>query len=260
MKYRFVAFLCLSSLIACHKGVRTINPAMDTLIGISVDTAGVYGFTYSGGEISGITQGLPDTAGFYLGNIHYTDDEVLVYFPTVETSYQYELNAYKLPIQISWSPNNTTSIVPLAVFAYAPGTDMLDSVMMYPYNGTFTYTFQYTGQDITQVDEKFEGTPLGTFQFGYGGANNIFRASDSIFYVYAYPYTVAGEQDVIIAAFFAETFSAHTFNKLTAINSYEFGSFSSNMTYTVNQDGKITSENFVPAQYGELAAKNFYYK
>jgi hypothetical protein len=78
--------------------------------------------------------------------------------------------------------------------------------------------------------------------------------------VYAYPYTVAGEQDVIIAAFFAETFSAHTFNKLTAINSYEFGSFSSNMTYTVNQDGKITSENFVPAQYGELAAKNFYYK
>jgi hypothetical protein len=267
MKHLLILPLFLFSMMACRKGTHSLNANGDTLIGISVDTAGIYGFTYTGGQITGITNGLPGLGSTTIGTIQYitvdSGDRLLVTFPGDTLTYFLTLS--KLPIWIYQATTSNPRVYDflLAQFYYSPGTDVLDSAVFQDIN-TYTYKFTYTGQNITRMDESYNNgmgeVPLGTFQFTYGDARNIFRGSDSLFYVYAYPATVAGEQDVIIAAFFAETFSANTFTGMTAINSYEFGSFSSNMTYTVNQDGKITSENFTPAQNGELAAKNFYYK
>jgi hypothetical protein len=77
-------------------------------------------------------------------------------------------------------------------------------------------------------------------------------------FIYAYPETICDvSQDWVQVIFFAETFSATTFNGLseTGINGFQ-----STVAYTLNDQGAIAREEFSAPVVDFTAGKRFHYK
>jgi len=99
----------------------------------------------------------------------------------------------------------------------------------------------------------------------------VFRSTSPYLWLYKYLGGIAVEGPFPTwGTFFAETFSKSTFNQITAtgpLNGYTPGTApqffevtTSNMTYTVNDAGKVTLEAFSARDFNVLAGKQYTYK
>jgi hypothetical protein len=263
MKYISVIFLFSLGIGACRKSNdSSVENNGRRLTSIVWDSAGTLDFAYNNNVITGIRETYPISLPVDNSTVQYanTGSNELVSVAHVNSgspsySFNYKLNSSKLPLLITESytdSSGTTHVDNIAEFTYVPNTDILDSVDN-PYRDTvnFIYKFDYSGQNISKITE-WQKTPtrdlqVATFQFTYDSTENVFRQTDSLLYIYNYPNTVISGATMVIASFFAETFSKSTFNSmatweltngLSPYNSYK-------ITHRVNSKGKITSETFI---------------
>jgi hypothetical protein len=287
MKCTFPLALAVFLLLSCGKHSSSGLDNGTHLLSISCDSAGDWRFGYTGSSITSI---LPDAntsanGGRGTSQIVYTGTGSSQYVsltsgggPDTLTTLTYTLNQSKLPLSIDWAYTQGNSIQNFneAVFVYGQ-TNMLDSVKeIFGYSSgpggfdtiRYTYTFTYTGQNITRIVQQYvsreQNFILGIFTFNYGNTPNIFRHTDSLLYVYAYPITALFAQPMVVASFFAETFSASTFDSVS-VYSEDFdpqgpATYSSKMTYSLNAAGKVTEEVFSESFFEGLAGKKFGYQ
>ena len=286
-----IIFIGSFTLIACRKNgdlSSSHNEGKSKLIAMSNDSLGGWDLIYTGNSVTGIKA---DSALVQYGNYsEFLDTSLLYSFQYINTGssqfvavnlspynplYQsvmtYTLTPSKLPLSIdySYSVGGIEKKSNGARFFYHLNSDILDSVIISANNGLIIFTFTYDNQNISKLteshvynDQKME---LETYDFTYGATPNIFRQTDSLLYIYKYPVTAFYAQPMVIAAFFAETFSAATFNSVTAtgILNEAWGSgaaISSNMNYSLNADGKIAEESFNNSIFEGLAGIKYYYK
>jgi len=277
MKYILFIFIIASGMISCRKSnnLSTSNDG-SKLTAISSDSAGAWKFEYTGNLITSLG---PDTDLNHYGNtanIQYINTDSIQYvtvnfFPDPSNyTIRYSLTSSKLPLQIDQSDNvgGTEHKYNIAKFSYLPNTDLLDSVLFNDYNNLIIFKCTYTGKNITVVTETEVSNNInlviGTFNFTYSATPNIFRYTDSLIYIYTYPQMALWAQSMVVAAFFAETFSVSTFNSVTTggitNGAWNQDSISSKMTYTLNADGKVTEEAFDNEIFEDLAGKRYYYQ
>lgn len=265
-------------MIACRKSnnLSTSNNG-SKLTAISSDSAGAWKFGYTGNFITSL---MPDTdLNLYgtMANIQYVNtnsiQNVTVNFFPDPSNYTiaYSVTSSKLPLRIeqSYIFNGTEYKSDIADFSYLLNTDLLDSVILNPGgNGPIIFKFTYADQNITGVTERQvsnnENVVIGTFSFTYSATPNIFRNTDSLLYIYTYPQTALRAQSMVVAVFFAETFSASTFNTVTTSGitngAWNQDSISSKMIYTLNANGKIIEEAFDNKIFEGLAGKRYFYQ
>jgi hypothetical protein len=273
MKYIPLIFICVLGIAACRKSNDSlVGNNGSRLISIVSDSAGTLDFEYSNNVITTMHQHLANRGGAP-ALIHYTNTDsgqiVSVGFPGIDYSYNYKLKSSKLPLLIFLNQKDTAIIhqKDLAEFIYLPGTDILDSVV-YNSTGKIVYKFTYSGQDIIRITDwqmsSTQNREVATFDFTYGTTANIFRQTDPLLYIYSYPYTAFSAQPMVIAAFFAETFSKSTFTSITTSGITSSGwnqnSISSKMTYHLNSNGKVTSETFSNSIFEFLVGKRYVYE
>lgn len=265
-----VTIIALSLLtISCKKENHAgDNPGQ--LVAISSDSAGTYGFVYTGSQITGLTKGSPDKKDL-IGNYQYLQNldsgGIITTFDNDadSISYSYALTQTHLPLWIlvgvtyqgGYAQNE------VADFFYESNSDVLDSAMFFSWGNTYLFKMSYNGPDIAEIDESvllgISYISLCITKFSYGNTKNAFRATDSLLYIYTYPSTVTSAQDLVQAAFFAETFSVHTFNWVT-IHSSTFGNYTFPATITVNGAGQVIRESFDDPSMEKLCGKTFIYK
>jgi hypothetical protein len=277
MKEFFFICLCVTGMVSCSKP--RSSTSFDNgkkLIAIECDSAGSWEFGYAGNLIAKMSQDTTVAGG---SSIQYTDsgsDQLVTVFSTYDSiSYPiiYTVSAAKLPLTIDQPYTyGGTPYLEEADFIYFPMTSLLDSVTLTLYGGgntqlQNTYKFTYTDQNITQIDMNLVSGNvsygIGSVAVAYSHSANIFRHTDSLLYIYAYPGTVFQAQPMLIAAFFAETFSASTFNGISLsglITEAYQNDTSSKMTYTLNQDGKLIAETFDDFIFAFVVGKKFVYK
>jgi|GEM_PF-2323237 len=284
MKYKLLIFISVSTVIACRKSNNLdASDNGSKLIAISNDSAGEWRFGYTGNFITGIIEDTtPYRDGRKTANIQYTNTGsiqiVTIIFPD-SSSYIYSLSYSKLPLRIDQSnyidgiEHNSNFMD----FSYFPSTDLLDSVIVNGVtlpllngvsNGHIIFKFIYTGQNITNITESIadsnnQNVVLSTSDFTYSATPNIFRHTDSLLYIYTYPQIPSWGQPQDIAVFFAETFSASTFNSVTTsdVNNGigDLISISSKMVYSLNANGRIIQEAFDSGFEG-IVGKRYYYQ
>ncbi len=276
MKHSLLIFMCALEIIACRKSNSPdAGNNGSRLTAISSDSAGAWQFVYTGNLITDLA---PDTAISRYGtnaNIQYLNTDTIQYV-TVDfydvNNYKiiYALASSKLPLHIdeSYFVNGVQYHSNIAEFIYLPGTDLLDSVIVNTnVNAPIIFKFTYTGKNITSVVEtqvyNNNSYLLSTFNYTYDNKPNVFRNTDSLLYIYTYPMTALRAQSMVVAAFFAETFSASKFNNISTDGitngAWNQNLFGSKMTYTKNAAGKITEEIFTDEVFEGLAGKKFYY-
>ncbi len=272
MKHILILFISALIISSCLKSSGL--PGNGTkLMAISNDSAGAWQFGYTGNYITSIG---PDPSlsppynqwDVQTCSIQYTNLNSFEYVSlsfvedTLNWTINYTLTPSKLPLRIAGDIN--------AEFIYLPNTNLLDSVILYSGSDQLIFNVTYTGQNITEVTESQvlnnQNTVIGTYTYTYTTTPNVFRQTDSLLYIYSYPQTPF-DQSPVIAAFFAETFSASTFDSLCTYGPINYtgvitDTISGKMTYSLNADGKITEESFGNnyANFCELAAKKYYYQ
>lgn len=288
MKNIPVIIFCLLGITACRKDNHSSVENNGTrLTSIVTDSSGTFNFTYTNNLISGVKESIftHDTPSLLeyssIWTVQYSDTDsnqlVSLHFFGDSNQYaiRYIITPSKLPTLIfgTYKENNTLNSTDLAKFIYFPNTDILDSVIDNFWPSTDTsekkiYKFNYSGQNITEITEwqvsSTQNLLIATFDFTYGRAANIFRQSDPLLYIYSYPLTALGVQPMVIAAFFAETFSSSTFNSITTSGITTDGwfqnSMSSKMNYQLNSHGKVTAEIFSNDNFQGLAGKKYLYE
>ena len=265
---RVILWCIAATAIACHK-----SPPPSKLVSISSDSTGAWDYTYTGDQITGITAD-PTSNPHYPGyaQVRYTDSAGQRYVNVLDfgdsVSYLYALNNEELPTQISVTGQIPGYAYVLGIFIYQPGTDLLDSVI-YDLDGYYKNTFKiaYTGQNITGMTERYISSDqnfiIGTYNFTYNNTANVFRKTDPLLYIYSYPFSALAAQPMVIAAFFAETFSANTLDSISLysanFDSGNPGSYSTGVTCMTNADGKISAEVFSESVFEGLAGKIYVY-
>lgn len=150
----------------------------------------------------------------------------------------YTFTSSKLPprVDYSYSADGLEKKSSGPRFFYHLNSNILDSVTLVAYNVPIIFTFTYNNHNISKLTESHlynnQKMELETYDFTYGATPNIFRQTDSLLYIYKYPLTGPYAQPMVIAAYFAETFSASTFNSVTAkgiLNRGSSAAISSNM-------------------------------
>ena len=265
---RVILWCIAATAIACHK-----SPPPSKLVSISSDSTGAWDYTYTGDQITGITAD-PASNPHYPGyaQVRYTDSAGQRYVNVLDfgdsVSYLYALNKEGMPTQISVASEIPGYACVLGIFIYQPGTDLLDSVIYCP-DGSYQYTFKiaYTGQNITGITERYISSSqsfiFNTYNFTYNNTANVFRKTDPLLYIYTYPSSALGAQPMVVAAFFAETFSANTVDSInlysTNFDSGRPGAYSTGVTCMTNADGKISAEVFSEFVFEWLAGKAYVY-
>src|ERR1035437_5560206 len=277
MKYLFFVFICAIITISCRKGdnLRTSNNGT-RLMAVSNDSAGTWKFGYTDNSITSIARDSNRTIHSFIDYLQYTTINSVQYVTltsvqdTFNYSESYTLTSSKLPLSIDamYTINGVKHTTNVAKFFYQQNTDLLDSVLYHPGSSLFVFKVIYTGKNITEITENQisnnQSAVINTFNFTYGTTPNVFLNTDSLLYIYTYPHTALFAQPMVIAAFFAETFSASTFDSITTSGITNAGwnqvTISSRMMYTLNADGKITEEAFNNNIFEFLAGKKYYYQ
>lgn len=260
---RVILWCIAATAIACHK-----SPPPSKLVSISSDSTGAWDYTYTGNQITGITAGPTSNPHFpRYAQVRYTDSAGQRYVNVLDfgdsISYLYALNGEEMPTRI------VSNGMFLASFIYRPGSDLLDSVI-YDLDGYYKNTFKiaYTGQNITGITERYISSDqnfiISTYNFTYNNTSNVFRKTDPLLYIYTYPSTALIAQPMVVAAFFAETFSANTMDSISLysanFNSGNPGTYSTGVTCMTNADGKISAEVFSESVFEGLAGKAYVYR
>jgi hypothetical protein len=284
MKYLPVIFICLLWISACRKNDSAFHQNNGRrLTSIVRDSGGTFDFAYSNNLITSVRHSFPeqDAISTYSGStsiVQYsnTDSNQLVslgfFTNSSEYSISYILNSAKLPLRIfsAYTENRVVHQIYLARFFYFPNTDKLDSVILNSANNSewIIYKFNYAGQNITRITEwqisSTQNLQVAAFDFTYDPTPNIFRQTDPLLYIYSYPFTAFASQPMVIATFFAETFSRSTFNSVTTSGitsgAWQQNSLSSKMTFHLNSNGKVTAETFSNSIFEDLAGKKYLYE
>jgi hypothetical protein len=280
MKHFPVIFICLLGITACRKSNNVSTENNGTrLTSIIRDSAGTFDFIYSNNLIKSVMRSLPnaDPPGIAYDTLIFenlnTDSNQLVSVKyssnLAEYSISYLLTSSKLPLRVFYTDSGI--VRDYARFIYFPNTDILDSVILnsaYNNSENILFRFNYTGQNISRITEwqisSTQNLQVAAFDFTYDTKANIFRQTDPLLYIYSYPFTPFGTQPMVIASFFAETFSASTFNSVTTSGitnvAWNQNSISSKMTYHVNANGKVTAETFSNAIFEGLTGKKYLYQ
>jgi len=253
MKHFPVIFICLLGITACRKGNNSSPENNGTkLTSIVRDSAGTFDFAYSNNLITSVKLSLPNanppTSIYDTLMVEYsnTDSNQLVtvgYSSNLaEDSISYILTASKLPSRVFYTDSGI--VRDYVRFIYFANTDILDSVILNStYNSeSIVFRFNYAGQNISRITEWQISSPqnlqVAAFDFTYDTTANIFRQTDPLLYIYSYPFTPFATQPMVIAAFFAETFSGSTFNSVTTSGitsgAWNENSINSKMTYHLN--------------------------
>jgi hypothetical protein len=261
MKNLSLVLILSITLLCCRKS--DSSDTVQKLIRIESDSAGAWNLGYTNNQITS----LHPTPGSLLNgadNIQYINTDSCEYITINQV--KFAINHSKLPIKI-YRDNNI-----FINFFYRTGTNMLDSVIWYNPNNLANdakkiFRFTYSGQNIVNINAYYfanstYSTIRENYTFSYGNASNIFRTSDSLLHVFSYPSSF-GELPTDAGLYFAETFSESTFNKMTIdidSNDPQFGyqvHETFNMSYNLNNQGKITAENF---DNGPISRKRYFYQ
>lgn len=171
----------------------------------------------------------------------------------------YVLNQYKLPVNIyycdsPYSLNFMNYTSNLASFYYVNDSPLLDSANAYfgnSLNAILSFKMVYTGANITFIHQTYSDNGSidddGYIYLGYSNNPNVFRSTDSLIYIYTYPYTTLSNQPPEMACYFAETFSGSTWNSIQLsgpLNGAYYPDTTSTVSCTLNGSGKILSEQF----------------
>jgi hypothetical protein len=268
MKYLALAPISILLLFSCQRNNELIVSGNNgqKLQTISSDSSGVLEFSYIGDTIIRIS-------GNEFANVQYLNSggtqSVSLSFGN-EFGIKYFLNSFKLPTKIIFV--DSTSGVEVnsdyADFFYHKATNLLDSSIVYENGYQLIYKPTYSGNNISGMEERYvsatQNMIIANYSYTYSNENNIFVKTDSLLYIYSYPVTALNSQAMVTASFFAETFSASTFNSIhvSGITSdYVFQDHqTSTMTPSVNADGKIVAETFSDQVFEGLAGKKFTYQ
>jgi hypothetical protein len=270
MKYLSFVSFSIFLLVSCQKNNDTTTSGNNgkNLKSISSDSAGVYEFAYNGDTITGISGNLAGTIQY----LKYGDTPCVYLSFGNEEGIKYFLNSFKLPTKIAFndSTNGTEVYSEYAAFFYHEHTSLLDSVIIDEYGGYYKLIFRatYTGDNISQIEESYmsstQNMVIANFSFTYTNKNNIFLKTDSLLYIYSYPVTAMEAQAMVSASFFAETFSASTFNSIRVSGITSDSVFPNNqtstMTTSINANGKIAAETFSDPVFAALAGKKYTYQ
>jgi len=267
MKYLILASIAIFFLVSCQRN----NDLMISenngkkLKSISSDSAGVVELAYTGDSVTSIT-------GIQAAKIQYLKygDTPCVSLSFGADGIKYYLNSFKLPIKINFyhvtigvEVNST-----YANFFYHNDTRLLDSVTVYDLGYKIIFKTTYSGNNISGIEERYvsatQNTVVANYSYTYGNENNVFLKTDSLLYLYSYPFTAMVAQAMVTAAYFAETFSANTFKSIHVggiTSDYVFPeNQTSTMSPSVNANGKIVAETFSDPVFEGLAGKKYTYQ
>jgi hypothetical protein len=268
MKYPALVFISILLLLSCHKNNNSTASGNNgkKLKSISSDSAGVYEFAYSGDMITSISGNQAATIQY----LKYEDTPCVDISSGDNYRIRYLLNSFKLPTKIIFndSINGVEVNTEYADFFYHNETNHLDSVIIYDLGNKIIFKATYSGDNISTMEESYvyaaQITVVANYSFTYSNENNVFLKTDSLLYIYSYPGTGMVRQAMVSASFFAETFSASTFNSIhvSGITSdYDFpNNQKSTMTPSVNSNGKIVAETFSDPVFESLAGKKYTYQ
>jgi hypothetical protein len=265
MRYAVVLYVSILLLASCQRS-NILNESGNNgnkLISISSDSAGIFQFGYSHDTITSVS-------GNQSANIQFikTGDTpcVSISYPGHTDTTKYFLNSFKLPTKIALIIDGVESAYRVDFF-YQNGTALLDSAVVNEYGRQLIFKATYSGNNISQIQESdvypTQSAIVATFNYTYSSENNIFRKTDSLLYIYSYIQPVLENQAMVSATFFAETFSASTFNSIH-VSGITSNAFPNNQTSTmipsVNKNGKIVAETFSDPAFESLAGKRYTYQ
>lgn len=268
MKYLVLASISIFLLVSCQRNndlTASVNNGKK-IKSISSDSAGVFEFAYSGDTITSISGNQTATIQY----LKYGDTPCVYLSFGDKEGIKYYLNTFKLPIKII-SINSTNGVEvnsDYATFFYHNDTNLLDSVIVYDLGYKIVFKTTYSGNNISGIEESYvsatQTTVVANYSYTYGNENNVFLKTDSLLYIYSSPVTGMVTQAMVSASYFAETFSASTFNSIhvSGITSdYVFpNNQTSTMTPSVNANGKIVAETFSDPVFEGLAGKKYTYQ
>ena len=268
MKYFALIPISIILLVSCQQN-NELSPSVNNgqkLQTITSDSSGVFEFSYNGDTINRIS-------GNQFADIQYLKSgDILCVSLSLGNGYgvKYFLNSFKLPTKIIFSDSTSGVVVnsDYADFFFHKATSLLDSAIVNETGYQLIYKPTYSGNDISGMEERYvsatQNIIIANYNYTYSNENNIFIKTDSLLYIYSYPVTAVNNQPMVTASFFAETFSASTFNSihLSGITSdYEFKDHqTSTMTPSVNLNGKIIAETFSDPAFEGLAGKKYTYQ
>lgn len=268
MKYLFLASISIFLLVSCKRNndLTASGNNGKKLKSISSDSAGVFEFAYSGDTITSISGNQAATIQY----LKYGDTQCVYLSFGYKEGIKYYLNTFKLPIKII-SINSTNGVEvnsDYATFFYHNDTNLLDSVIVYDLGYKIVFKTTYSGNNISGIEESYvsatQTTVVANYSYTYGNENNVFLKTDSLLYIYSSPVTGMVTQAMVSASYFAETFSASTFDSIhvSGITSdYVFpNNQTSTMTPSVNASGKIVAETFSDPVFEGLAGKKYTYQ
>jgi hypothetical protein len=268
MKYLALVSISIFLLVSCQRNndLTVSGNNGNKLKSISSDSAGVFKFDYNGDSITSIS----GNQAAMIQNLKNGDTQCVSLSFGDEEGIKYFLNSFKLPTKIIF--NNSTNGVEVnsdyADFFYHNGTNLLDSAIVNEHEDKLIFKPTYSGNNISRIEESYvsatQNLIVANFTYTYTNENNIFLKTDSLLYIYSYPITAMTSQAMVSASFFAETFSASTFNSIhvSGITSdYVFpNNQTSAMTTSVNKNGKIVAETFSDPVFEGLAGKKYTYQ
>ena len=268
MKYLTLVSFSIFLLVSCQRNNDLASSGNNgkKLKSISSDSAGVFEFAYNGDTITSIS----GNQAAMIQHLKYGDTPCVSLSFGDDEGLKYYLNSFSLPIKIIFynSTNGVEVNSAYADFFYHNHTNLIDSAIVQEYGYKLIYRPTYSGNNISQMEESYVSATqnyiVANFSYTYTNDNNIFLKTDSLLYIYSYPVTAMNRQPMVSASFFAETFSANTFNSIhvSGITSdYDFpNNQTSTMKASVNTNGKIVAETFSDPVFEGLAGKKYIYK
>ena len=268
MKFLALVPVSIFLLVSCQRN-NELSPSGNNeqkLQTISSDSSGVLEFSYNGDTIDRIS-------GNEFANVQYLNSaNTQCVSLSLGNGYgiKYYLNSFKLPAKIIFTDSTSGAVVnsDYAVFFFHKTTNLLDSAIVNENGYQLIYKPTYSGNDISGMEERYvsatQNMIIANYSYTYSNENNIFVKTDSLLYIYTYPVAALNNQAMVTASFFAETFSASTFNSIhiSGITSdYVFKDHQTSiMTPSVNSNGKIVAETFSDSFFEELAGKKYTYQ
>jgi hypothetical protein len=249
----FLTLLCfVFFLFSCEKNniitqpVNTSKLMSITSADPNDDSSANYFFYYAGNRVTDIYWKSRSTNdSFHLAHFDYVDDNYIkVTMPTDELLYtEYYLNNFKLPVTII---KHSGSLEPETLnFSYKQGTNLLDSVNDSRIAGYYSmhYAFNYQEDNISDIliTQPFSGGS-GNYSLHYTydlSTPNIFKHTDSLLFIYTDPFASQISTTYIPHNFFANLFSASTFETISFIG--DPFNYSDTLNYTLDIDDKISS-------------------
>lgn len=253
MKKILLLFCCACLFNACKKTTTSLasnsNGNSDTLISITGDTDSSTNFFYyyNNNQVTDIYtfyKNSPDSVHY--AHLDYTDDSYIkVTDPLNELRYtEYFLTNLKLPLTII-KHSDVLNEVETINFYYKPGTNFLDSISDNLTQGYYKmhYEFDYEGQNVSDVlvtQSYSGGSGTSSLHYTYDiSTQNIFRRTDSLLYILTDPFATQISNTYIPQGFFANVFSAFTFNNLDFVG--DPYNYLYTLKYNLNINGTISS-------------------